>query len=1257
MAILKLTVHNVEISKDAKEAASKTLVLTTEQQKVGKNIVLVKKDVTLKNQSNKDQTYSLTLQNLQFTKKMYQPTNIVAEIAVTIDDANVAWSPVMRDVAVSAFKNKKVSICDIQGVADTNNIPAYKKVGEDFYVSSVQVKYKVDYMRIYLHINSLDKKMTEDITCRTFVGKKLKDGILEEEFSKIKVPYDGDKTLAYDADSMKNLSYKSGDKTTEHIFPFLVQYNESFYDMLARTTNRWGEFMYYEDGKLIVGCPTSTAIKLPMTTAEVNAQPETLKVPLYESISYYNVDGQESCGGKYDCAAGYDGNMLKDPIRIDPEKISGNLFCWGGKLDKIVMKKFTNFFKNDKNIPTFLAGELFDDLYDLGVQEISVSSKNGKREDQFFTDAMKEKAPEQYAEHDYGKDGKVDKAMSYNPFSEIHSIYDKKKYFGILKNEILAGKDAICINFDTSYPCLKLGQVITVYDKDYIVTQIDCKSDHPLMLQDDLYVFTTEKVDYSFQVYALPQINAGTEKEKKMQFFPTVIPSGHVRLADPQMATVTDAGDPNGAGRVRVMFDWQDVNKDKSDKITDDTVKASSPWIQFAANAGGGKGLMGAHYPGDKVFVNFIDGNVERPYVMGAISKGAGADIHCTTPGGHQLKIKDDAAGVMAFVTNMFTPVWGTVCDLVPGAGALNPFSSLENNLAMAGGFELSDNYGIYKITGSTDGREVSIASPWGDVNIKAFSGISISAPNGDISIKGKNVSIEAGNNLTLTSGTNVGYKLWKDQGDKEAFSGATLGVSIAALVTKKLAEKFVKLVDLSMVRNVVEVVMRPVEGAMTLKSNRYMKLETGDKSCEYPKLAYNEARKMKLLNAEVKENILSTVGNGITNISLGDGVVSLLKSGESIANDLSTKFVEKYQNCISKKTALITAINHLKKYSNDPTKASCNTYEEMKDNLWKGDNLDEQFKIEQMGFKDDNCKIGNVNTLNDLKQLITEACYTRLKSEYTGIPRKQYKAILQDRVKARASAFKAAKALRGAIVELLKIEMTKNDVDKHFSWYWTTMPKDFKKKALNAVSKEKCPNSPIYNPSAKVKKLDAAMSPDYGKKYMRRLIAMNLLEELGFEEDMRGKIIIGNNPAAVPPKPDASVINSNTAGSILHQKTWMNYVRSLSGVPAISKDKTTLGGAVKGAVKKITSEMYDTANLKKAYNEMYSWGDGSKGTILIGSSDNTFELVGNEFKQVTEVLKPSLKSLKATDFTEDSDERKNIKEFTMKIKIALAKF
>ena len=62
--------------------------------------------------------------------------------------------------------------------------------------------------------------------------------------------------------TVHQLVYLNADKAEkEHIFPYLVQYNESFYDMLARTTNRWGEFMYYEDGNLQIGYDADSEVK------------------------------------------------------------------------------------------------------------------------------------------------------------------------------------------------------------------------------------------------------------------------------------------------------------------------------------------------------------------------------------------------------------------------------------------------------------------------------------------------------------------------------------------------------------------------------------------------------------------------------------------------------------------------------------------------------------------------------------------------------------------------------------------------------------------------------------------------------------------------------------------------------------------------------------------------------------------------------------------------------------------------------------
>ena len=168
MAILKLTIHDVKISKDDNLQVENDLVLSTEQKANSRGtLVLVKKDVELTSKDDKKRIYSLTLQNLEFTKKMYQPTEIHAEIALAFSNPDLAWIPVMGSVIEELFVNKKVSLRDMQD-EDPQKLSDSKKVGDDFYVQSVQMKYKVNYMRIYLHIYSLDKEI-----CGMFLSEEV----------------------------------------------------------------------------------------------------------------------------------------------------------------------------------------------------------------------------------------------------------------------------------------------------------------------------------------------------------------------------------------------------------------------------------------------------------------------------------------------------------------------------------------------------------------------------------------------------------------------------------------------------------------------------------------------------------------------------------------------------------------------------------------------------------------------------------------------------------------------------------------------------------------------------------------------------------------------------------------------------------------------------------------------------------------------------------------------------------------------------
>ena len=251
------------------------------------------------------------------------------------------------------------------------------------------------------------------------------------------------------------------------------------------------------------------------------------------------------------------------------------------------------------------------------------------------------------------------------------------------------------------------------------------------------------------------------------------------------------------------MFSWQTIEYDDPEKklgIKDVSKELSSPWLSFASNHQGHPNV-GKHYEGNPVMVGFEDGNVERPYIMGGLGDEGGRpnqDVVISSPGEHLLTLTDGTGqGIQAFLAGAFSPLFKNFTSFVPN---LIPAIKWDKNKYFEGGFELTDRYGMYKISGSTDGRNVSIASNWGDVKINAFTGISISAPNGDVKISGKNVTIEAGNNLKLVSGTNVNYKLWKSK-DTKGGTAAQLLLEVTAQVTKKLAATLMDVIDLTVVR------------------------------------------------------------------------------------------------------------------------------------------------------------------------------------------------------------------------------------------------------------------------------------------------------------------------------------------------------------------------------------------------------------------------------------------------------------------------
>ena len=1194
MAIFQLTIHDFCASPEDKKV---DLSLTT----------------GAKNEQINNYKYALT--GFSMKKQMYQPTEIIADLNISMVSGTNSWAPVNRNNVEFMFKHRRITVKSI------NTDKIWEMIGDDFYVHEVIPEYRTSDMLIKFKIYTLDKLLTLKQTSRSFVGKKLLGDILENELKKYFLPFDKDQKMEFKTKdrikTVKQLVYRNtnGDMV-EHIFPYLVQYNESFYDMLARTTNRWGEFMYYEDGKLQFG---------------YNGDQKAKTVTKYSKITYSNKDTsyellEEVKDGIYEMEAAYDKNIYDNPVQKSPRIVRAELGKFNGLGDKYAMKKIASFFNTDQNIVSWLFNTLVDD----GVSVLQAMSRTKVENDALNKKYFPEKGtPEQYGRYTFTiYDEKEEEKDGFNEFTEITSqyankkddAYNAKRYGDVFDLEQKAGRDMVFIDYGSTWPGLKLGNIIDVNGERFIVVGISVSGNN-----NDLKVQVTASGVHQYK----------KDKKDFYDFYPAMIPSGHVRYSGPQMATIKDASDPSFRNRVRVAFPWQgDI--DKVDK------KDATPWIVFATK-GDGKPTTGKHNEKDDVMVGFIDGNVERPYVMGAMqTKVPGnpyINVDFNTPGGHFMRLTDGTGlGLIKFVSSALSPLFETLFNFIPldkvgGIGDYFKEDAWSGNKYFEGGFTLSDNYGIYEISGSTDKRKVTISSPWGDVKIDAFTGITISAPNGDVKITGKNVTIEAGNNLKLESGTNVGWKLGNDKkfGD---FSLASLGLTVAAAIASKVAEK-IKPIDLKIVRSVVEVVMRPVEGALTVKSNRFLKLEAGKNECEYPKMAFNEKKKKDLLDAAAKKNIVAGAG-------LSDGVVELFRLTKPIANTMVSNWLKRYNICVAKKKLFEQRVNELQKLSNDEEKRPCKTTKDMEAVLWDTDPKKELEEAD-LGFTDDvkSDKIDDVS----LDYLIN---YEKAYPEHVILARQDQKKIV----------FGAACELRKAIVALSSYEITQKEVDKSFGAFkWTTLPKDSKKNMFNAIHTDECKSIIVDAHVNKELPSEIEMTTTGNTiKMLHRVFCLNLLKELGLDKN-RAK---ANDATKAPDKPKYEKGDNTADGHVLNDTSWKAYIDSLQAMPKLEKDSSlTLGGTIKDAFTKQFTEAKDAVNFKKSYQEMQAWADGNPGSILFGTKDNTYEL-GDKAINANEsaVVFTKVESLQAIEeLTADQagdKGKKKIEKFMKKIKAEL---
>lgn len=403
------------------------------------------------------------------------------------------------------------------------------------------------------------------------------------------------------------------------------------------------------------------------------------------------------------------------------------------------------------------------------------------------------------------------------------------------KAEISSAKKRMSLEIDTSnYSRIPLlGEIVKFDSLNYLI--IGVKSEYTW---DSTKSVFTENLTLDLTPKNTLSPNENTDNFS--QWIPPLSECRKTPKVGAMIATVTDHKDPRGMGRLRIKYKWQNKNS------------AQTPWIRMSTPFASkyGAGMFFNPQKDDEVLVDFYNGNIDRPIIVGALRNEKTERDYVTAYGAKGWHKRNDIAGLsgqmlqfkdgfMTFndvvkfapgvgsILAAFKPEWVSWVNWIQNAmqgGDGNDVRDTDFQKYMRGSISMHDRYNTWEITGNTTDRKVSIASNLGTVSIDALSGITISAPLGDLTISAKNIKMQASNNILIESGTQISRqrKIKKNKrGGGEMFYDATMD----AIKDKTTVFK----VDLSLLRLFVEAFIPPVEGTLLVKSNRYLKLEAGE--------------------------------------------------------------------------------------------------------------------------------------------------------------------------------------------------------------------------------------------------------------------------------------------------------------------------------------------------------------------------------------------------------------------------------------------
>ena len=459
--------------------------------------------------------FFMLLQGVKVNRKIYQPTEIEAELVFMENTTNTSntsensnmKTPSLKSVsALFLYRRVTVDLLQVDRLPDTTRTLDYKAtytIAQNCYVYELnpQLKHEVNGKKMYVKINifSVDKLMTLNKYSKAYVARKLGSGILTPESLEFGTVSADVPLVQTSSDGQQFLQYKENDTSYEFIQPYLVQYNESFYDFMVRTANRCGEFLYFENGKLTLGLPSENLkadkYEIPSTDSTQTTTKGPLHIKDYESVTMQSVSADPLDISAYARDSVKDGtgeisslnqtvikkNDAGYPIEAFPEQMSSNsevatdeyifplfkdmfsslnreMFYYGDANDIAMFQAFkagkTIFGNTIDSYGGIAASLAIAVIVDHGIQRfLSNNQANSfnKDKNEAFIDSMNGKT-EQI---------KGDKVVQFA--SQVAAGWTTVNYYNdIFKNEEAQQRQIICINMGTNYVDIRLGQKITV---------------------------------------------------------------------------------------------------------------------------------------------------------------------------------------------------------------------------------------------------------------------------------------------------------------------------------------------------------------------------------------------------------------------------------------------------------------------------------------------------------------------------------------------------------------------------------------------------------------------------------------------------------------------------------------------------------------------------------------------------------------------------------------------------------------------------